>query len=104
MLLSTEKKDDLTNVIYESSNILTSSYNEAAKELTVVFKNGGQYKYKGVPTNDYLRFELAESQGKVLNSHIKKYPFEKLENVNVEPINAQILILKEGITNPVAAN
>lgn len=74
-------------VWYESSNIFYSEFvedkNENKGDLTVVFKNGAAYKYKGVSISpDYVMFKhggLEGSHGKALNAHIKpKYEFEKL--------------------------
>ena len=42
-----------------------------------------------------MRFEIAESQGKVFNSHIKKYPTTKLDDVNVENIIKESEALKQ---------
>ena len=38
---------------------------------------------------------MAESQGKVFNTHIKNYSFEKLESVNPELIVSEISTLKD---------
>ncbi len=73
-------KEDIHKCLIKSSNIKASEYDAKKKELLVTFKNDSQYIYKGVHEADYLRFEIAESNGKVLNSIIKKnYQFEKLD-------------------------
>lgn len=90
MVLKRTTEGDNVKVIYESSTILASSYNEVDNSLVITFKNGGQYKYDGVKNTDYTRFELADSQGKVLNSHIKQYPFTKLDNVNPDTYKSEI--------------
>jgi hypothetical protein len=43
-----------------------------------------------VSNTDYTRFEIAESQGSVLNTHIKKYSTEKLDNVDVSEILKEV--------------
>ena len=83
MILEKIEKNGLIEVLYESSNIVASKYNKSAKSLSIIFKHGGNYVYSNVPETDYFRFETAESQGKVLNSNIKKYAFIKEENVDV---------------------
>ena len=54
-------------------------------------KGGQEYLYENVTATDYTRFELADSQGKVLNSHIKAYTFKKLDDVNPKSIEESIL-------------
>ena len=95
MLLKKQEKDTVTNAIYASSNVCASTYDRTTKDLTIIFNNGGQYKYPNVSETDYTRFELADSQGVVLNSHIKKYAFEKLDKVDPSAILAEITELKD---------
>lgn len=95
MLLKKQEKNNLVEVTYASSTICTSTYDKTTKDLIVVFKTGGQYKYKNVSETDYTRFELADSQGGVLNTHIKKYPFEKLDKVDTTSILKEITDLKD---------
>jgi hypothetical protein len=82
MLLKKQEKDNVTKAIFSSSNICASTYDRTTKNLTIIFNKGAQYKYPNVSETDYTRFELADSQGVVFNSHIKKYDFEKLDNVD----------------------
>jgi hypothetical protein len=79
MILKKEKNGNIVEVMYESSNILKSRYDEASTNLTITFKNGSRYTYLSVPKTTYFRFETAESQGKFLNTEIKKYQFIKEE-------------------------
>jgi len=95
MILERLEKDGLVKAIYESSNIVASSYDKVKKDLNVTFKNGGNYTYQDVPETDYMRFETAESQGKVLNSNLKKYPFLKHDKVDVNKILEQIKDINE---------
>lgn len=80
------EKDGKVKCIYKSSNILASTYVKDKNELTIIFNNGGVYLYKDVKDSDYLRFEIADSQGQVFNSHIKSSPFEKQEKIDVKII------------------
>ena len=86
MILERVEKDGIVDAIYESSNIVASSYDKSKKNLNITFVYGGNYTYQGVPETDYMRFETSDSQGKVLGSHIKKYPALKHENVDVNVI------------------
>jgi len=80
MLLKKSEKDGVTTALYESSNILASKWN--GKDLTIIFKRGASYTYKDVSKTDYTRFEMADSQGAVLNAKIKTYSFAQNDNVN----------------------
>lgn len=95
MVLKRQEKENVIKAIYDSSNILASTYNRTTNELILIFNKGSQYKYPNVSVTDYTRFELAESQGKVFNTHIKNYSFEKLEAVNPELIVSEISTLKD---------
>jgi hypothetical protein len=75
MLLKKQENDNVTKAIYASSNVCASTYDRTTKNLTIIFNNGGQYRYTNVSETDYTRFELADSQGVIINSHIKKYAF-----------------------------
>lgn len=95
MILERVEKDDLVKVIYESSNIVASTYNKTNKNLNIIFKNGGNYTYQNVSSSDYFRFEIAESQGKELNTTIRKYAFLKHDNVDTDEVIKKIKDLKE---------
>ena len=95
MILKRVEKENVVKAIYDSSNILASEYNKSTKDLIITFKRGAQYKYLGVSSSDYMRFEIADSQGSVLNSHIKAYTFEKCENVDANLITEEIDKLKK---------
>jgi hypothetical protein len=65
-------------------------YDTATGDLTLIFNNGGQYQYAGVSKTDYMRFEMADSQGSVMNTHIKKYSFTKLDKVDTTEILKEV--------------
>jgi hypothetical protein len=95
MLLKRTQKENLVESTYDSSNILSSKYDKDSKKLTITFKRGVQYTYMDVSASDYLRFETAESQGAVLNSHIKSHSFEKGDVVDAKVIQEEIDKLKK---------
>lgn len=95
MILKKQEKDGIVRAMYNSSNIVASIYNSISNELDVIFKSGFKYRYSGVSKTDYMRFEIADSQGKVFESHIKKYPFSKLENVDITKILLETTNLKQ---------
>lgn len=93
MILKKQEKDEITKAIYSSSNICASTYDKDSKSLVIIFNNGGQYLYEGVSLTDYTRFESADSQGKVLNSHIKNHPFKKLDKVDTTELLNEVKVL-----------
>jgi hypothetical protein len=94
MLIKKQVTEEKIKSIYESSNICASIYDRGNKNLTIIFKNGGQYKYLNVSERDYTRFEIADSQGAVFTSHIKSYSFEKLDKVDVKEILVEVETIK----------
>lgn len=99
MLIERVEKEGKVEALYDSSNIVASSYDKLTKDLSVTFKNGGNYTYKSVLDTDYFRFETAESQGKVLNANLKSYTTIKNENVDIEEIISKIKKAKEDELN-----
>jgi hypothetical protein len=95
MILKKVEKNEKTKAIYSSSNICASVYDNVSGDLTLIFNNGGQYKYAGVSKTDYMRFELADSQGSVMNTHIKKYPTTKLDKVDTTEILKEVKELSD---------
>ena len=73
MILKRIEKDNQIKALYDSTNVLGSVYNTESSDLDLIFKSGQKYRYKGVSKADYMRLEIAESQGQVFNTHIKKY-------------------------------
>jgi choline kinase len=96
MVLKKEEKNGIVKAIYDSSNICASIYDKSSNDLIVIFKNGGQYRYIGVDSLDYNSFELAESNGKVLNETIKKKytNVEKLPKIDNKELLIEIDTLK----------
>ena len=92
-----EEKGSIEN-LYQSSNVLASKYDTLNKKLAIIFKSGRQYLYHDVTKEDYDIFESAESQGKILNSVIKKYKADRVDDVvDVTPIYEQIKHLKNSL-------
>ena len=90
MILTRVERGKIVDCLYDSSNILASSYNTENNDLTITFKRGTQYIYNKVRKADYMRFELAESQGAIMNSHIKSYSFIKGNDVDTEALINEI--------------
>jgi hypothetical protein len=99
MIIKKQEKDNKIKVIYESSNILASIFDVINNDLTIIFKAGTQYIYPNVSKSDYLRFEMADSQGSVFNTHIKKYSNQKLDSIDPTTILNEIKKTKENDKN-----
>lgn len=95
MILKKQEKGNVIKAMYDSSNILASIYDKETSDLTIIFNKGTQYKYSNVKNTDYTRFELAESQGQIFNSHIKSYSFEKLDVIDPSNILDEVSDIKE---------
>lgn len=84
MILKRLEKDNKIKAMYASSTICATTFDTTTKELTVIFNNGGQYKYSNVSLTDYTRIEISESTGSDFNTHIKKKytDFQKLDKLS----------------------
>jgi hypothetical protein len=67
-------------VTYESSTVVSSTYQFDKKNLIVEFIGGAKYLFEGVDIEDYLSFSTSESVGRSFNEYIKKYSGTKIEN------------------------
>ena len=68
------------DAIYNSQNILKSTYFPKSEKLYIVFNKGNIYSYLNITQEIYDDFENAESQGKYFHSNIRnneKYPTYK---------------------------
>ena len=98
MVLLKNEWDGAIECLYDSSNVLASKYVVKDKKLAIIFSSGRQYVYEDVKKEDYVIFESSESQGKTLNTVIKKYKSEMAKDiVNVNPLKEQIINLKSNI-------
>jgi hypothetical protein len=96
MIVNKHVEGGFIEVLYESSNVLASKYDQTNKKLAVIYGSGQQYLYHNVTLEDYNKFESADSQGSAIHKYIKKYKSEKSENiVDVLPIKEQIEFIKK---------
>lgn len=67
--------------VFDSSNILKTTYFPEAQRLYIAFNRGHIYSYGNVDMKLYEAFEKAESQGIFFNDNIKNkkdnYPYRK---------------------------
>lgn len=97
MLVEEKKFQDENGVIgyyeavYDSSNILKTTYFPIQKKLYISFNRGGVYSYTNVDEELYEEFKNAESQGKFFAQTIKKqpqkYPYRKEFTLYPEEVN-----------------
>jgi len=65
--------------IYDSSMVLSSTFNFESSELVVEFVGGSKYSYTNVEFVDYMAFSNGESIGKSFNEFIRKYEGTKIQ-------------------------
>jgi len=96
MIVKKQEKNNKIKAMYASSTICASIFDTITRDLIVIFNNGGQYKYPSVDLTDYTRFEVADSNGSVFNTYIKKKytNFEKMDQMDVSAILKEVEDLK----------
>lgn len=60
--------------IFNSTNILKTTYFIDDNRLYISFNRGGVYSYSNISPEFYYDFKSANSQGKFFSTKIKKYP------------------------------
>lgn len=95
MLLKRKEKDGVIKALYESSNILASTYEPNTNKLTIVFGSGVGYEYDNVSKKDYTLFELADSQGATFNKNLRSHSYRSIGEVDVDAIRAELQESKE---------
>ena len=63
----------------ESEMLLAAGYDEKLRMLQVVFRAGGTYRYKNVPSDKYDELINSESIGQYMHKHIiGHYDYERV--------------------------
>ena len=63
----------------ESDMLLLAGYDRKSRILQVVFRTGGTYRYKNVPSDKYDELMNAESIGQYMHKNIiGRYEYERL--------------------------
>jgi hypothetical protein len=79
-ILNEDKSIGYIEAVFNSDNVLKTTYFPSNQRLYIAFSRGDTYSYGGVSKEFYEEFEKAESQGKFFYKNInknKKYPFRK---------------------------
>lgn len=88
--------EDIIEAIYDSSNLLKTTYLPKQQILYIYFKKGIVYSYYNVDMVVYTELETAESQGIYHNKFLKsnnKFPYSKefkMLNFEIQNINEEI--------------
>jgi hypothetical protein len=96
-----EEKDGSVGYIenvYDSSNILTSTYFPKTNIMYIAFNRGGVYSYGNISKELHEQFVNAESQGKFFVKEIKNndaYPFLKEFKLFESEINDAKKLIEE---------
>lgn len=78
-ILSEKIEGPVIEVLIESSNLKSASYNTELSNLQVTFNSGAIYEYNNVPWEKFTKFRMAKSQGKYFNENISRsYKFNKI--------------------------
>ena len=75
--LEEDKSVGYIECIYESDNILKTTYFPKNNRLYIAFSRGHMYSYGNITPDIYDEFEEADSQGKYFHKHLNdknKYP------------------------------
>jgi hypothetical protein len=79
-ILNEDKSTGYIEAIFNSDNVLKTTYFPQAKRLYIAFSRGHTYSYGNVSREIYDAFEAADSQGKYFHANINnknKYPTRK---------------------------
>lgn len=99
------------DAIFDSSNILQTTYFPQQERLYISFNRGGVYSYQNITKEKYEEFKNAESQGKYFIKEIKnksdEHPYrkefslypEEIKNLKEERDNKKKEIEEENIEN-----
>ncbi len=100
-ILDENQKIGYIESIFDSDNILKTTYFPNMKRLYIAFKRGETYSYGNITQEIYDEFEKSESQGKFFHQKIrnnKEFPYRKeftLYPNEINEVNEVINNMKE---------
>jgi KTSC domain len=69
-----------------SEMLVAAGYDEKLHNLEVVFRAGGTYRYKKVPSHEYHGLMSAESIGQYMHKHIiGRYDYDRIDGYRWRP-------------------
>lgn len=92
----------IENMIFDSSNVIKTSYNFNTKQLYVTFHRGGVYYYNGVDKKTYEEIYDTPSIGSYINKIKKEYQTHKIGDVQSEDLTIlkeEVVFLKKELDN-----
>lgn len=97
-ILNEDESVGYVEAIFDSGNILKTTYFPEAQRLYIAFKRGNTYSYANVSPELYEEFENAESQGKFFHQRLnnnKLHPYRKEFTLYPNEINDAEKIIEE---------
>ena len=79
-ILNEDQSIGYVESVFNSDNVLKTTYFTQSQRLYIAFGRGHTYSYENISPEFYQEFENADSQGKFFHSKInnnKRYPFRK---------------------------
>ena len=79
-ILNEDKSIGYIEAVFNSDNVLKTTYFPQAQRLYIAFSRGHTYSYGNLPRETYNEFEAADSQGKYFHKNINnknRYPTRK---------------------------
>ena len=79
-IISEKIEGNIIEVLINSSNLTSATYNTENENLIIKFNSGSVYEYNKVPWVKFTKFRLSESQGKYFNENIAKtHTYKKIQ-------------------------
>lgn len=86
--------------VYESSNVLATTYFPRKELLYISFSRGGVYSYSSITKEIYEEFKTVDSQGKFFIEKIMKNPQLHVSRKEYTLYPEEVKHLKEMVENP----
>ena len=93
--------------VFNSDNVLKTTYFPKAERLYIAFSRGHTYSYGNISLDKYTEFEKAESQGKYFHQKInnnRAHPVRKEFSLYPNEVNELKQIVEEKKIEPIEDN
>ena len=95
----TEANGTYVECIYDSTNVLKTTYFPMLKRLYISFNRGGVFSYENISEDFYKEFESCDSQGKFfflnISKKTKEYPYRKEFTLYPSEVEETKVLIKE---------
>jgi len=76
-------------VTVQSTLLASAHYDSERQHLTVVFRDGGRYRFLHVPSHCYQQLLAAASKGLYFNRNIRNcFPYQRLSHLSTPVVRA----------------